>query len=270
MSSKGWMGVVLVLAVIVGGFYWYAQREAARVAQMPVLAPPELAAVDEADAAGRSAPTIAHPLPASVEPAAPMPSLGESDTAVRQALEPVLGKAPIESFLVPDQLVRRFVATVNSLDEAPIPLERRAFRHVSGLVAVERRGDRYFLSPENGARYDAWITWATAVDTERLVDLYLRYYPLLQAAYVELGYPDRYFNDRLIEVIDHLLETREIAGPIELVRPKVLYQFADPQLERRSSGEKLLIRIGAEHATRVRAKLKAFREALLARAKASG
>ena len=37
--------------------------------------------------------------------------------------------------------------------------------------------------------------------------MYKQYYPLFQQAYVDLGYPEGYFNDRLVEVIDHLLAT---------------------------------------------------------------
>jgi len=61
--------------------------------------------------------------------------------------------------------------------------------------------------------------------------VYLRFYPLFQQAYQDLGYPNGYFNDRLVKVIDVLLATPQIAGPIELVRPKVMYAFADPTLE---------------------------------------
>jgi hypothetical protein len=36
------------------------------------------------------------------------------------------------------------------------------------------------------------------VDTRKAVALYVDLYPLFQGAYAELGYPNRYFNDRLI------------------------------------------------------------------------
>ena len=39
--------------------------------------------------------------------------------------------------------------------------------------------------------------------------VYERLYPLFQQAYEDLGYPGKYFNDRLVEVIDHLLQTPE-------------------------------------------------------------
>ena len=97
-------------------------------------------------------------------------------------------------------------------------------------------------------------------DPDALVDLYRRYYPRLQAAYVDLGYPDGYFNDRVIEVIDHLLETPDSTAPASLVRPHVLYEFADPELEALSAGQKLLIRMGPENATRSKAALAQLRE----------
>ena len=81
-----------------------------------------------------------------------------------------------------------------------------------------------------------------AVDTAKLVALYVRYYPLFQQAYRELGYPKGYFNDRLVEVIDHLLGAPEVPASAKLVRPKVFYLYADPGLEAQSAGRKVLMR----------------------------
>jgi hypothetical protein len=52
-----------------------------------------------------------------------------------------------------------------------------------------------------------------------------------------------------------------------VVRPKVLYQFADPDLETRSAGQKILLRMGAENAARVKAKLTEIRRELVAAGK---
>ena len=90
----------------------------------------------------------------------------------------------------------------------------------------------------------------------------MRLYPLFQQAYRELGAGDAYFNDRLVEVIDHLLAAPEVAPPIELVRPKVYWQFRDPSLESMSAGHKLMVRIGPEQSARVKAKLRELRDAL--------
>jgi len=37
---------------------------------------------------------------------------------------------------------------------------------------------------------------------------------LFQQSYEDLGYPGQYFNDRLVEVIDDMLKTPDVQGPI--------------------------------------------------------
>jgi hypothetical protein len=100
-----------------------------------------------------------------------------------------------------------------------------------------------------------------AVEAKRLVAAYAHFYPLFQVAYQELGYPNRYFNDRLVEAIDDLLAAPEVAAP-QLVQPKVLYQFADAELEARSAGQKILMRMGPQNAARVKAKMRSIRTEL--------
>ena len=98
---------------------------------------------------------------------------------------------------------------------------------------------------------------------------------MFQAAYQELGYPQGYFNDRLVEVIDQLLATPEVAEPLAVklvevkgevasTQPWTRYEFADPKLEALPAGSKMLLRMGSENAQRVKAKLAAFR-AVIAR-----
>ena len=77
---------------------------------------------------------------------------------------------------------------------------------------------------------------------------------------MRLGYPDGYFNDRLVEVIDHLLATPEIEDPVRVVRPHVLYEYEDPALESLSAGQKLLLRTGPDHAVVVKQFLEEMRE----------
>jgi hypothetical protein len=108
------------------------------------------------------------------------------------------------------------------------------------------------------------------------VDLYVRLYPLLQKAYEELGFPGRYFNDRVMAVIDLLLSTpetemplklrlTEVKGPIASLRPWVRYEFADPALESLSSGQKILLRVGPVNERRLKDKLAQIRGELAGR-----
>jgi hypothetical protein len=104
-----------------------------------------------------------------------------------------------------------------------------------------------------------------SLDSRALVQRYIESYPLFQRAYAELGFPQRNFNDRLVEAIDDLLAAPEIAGPPELAQPKVLYEFADPDLEGRSAGQKIMMRMGSGNAARVKSKLREIRRELVQR-----
>jgi len=75
---------------------------------------------------------------------------------------------------------------------------------------------------------------------------------------------DRYFKDRFIFVIDHLLATPEVIGTIELVQPKVFYKYADPALQKLSAGQKTLLRIGPANMAIVKTKLMEIRKRLAA------
>ena len=58
--------------------------------------------------------------------------------------------------------------------------------------------------------------------------------------------------------------TPQVTGPIDLVRPNVMYLFADPALESRPAGQKLLIRMGPENALVVKQKLSELRAIIAA------
>lgn len=60
-------------------------------------------------------------------------------------------------------------------------------------------------------------------------------------------------------MIDHLLASPEVRVPVRLVQPRVFYLYADPELEARSAGQKILMRVGNESAARLKAKLREIR-----------
>ena len=101
--------------------------------------------------------------------------------------------------------------------------------------------------------------------------LYARLYPLFQQAYEELGYPKRYFNDRLVAVLDHLLQAPEPQGPLRVkltpvntevtnLRPWVRYEYVDPALESLSSGQKIMVRMGPANELRAKALIRDLRK----------
>lgn len=255
MNKEIGIGILLTVAIAGGLAYWYyGPWTAPESPSARSEAPSPAAALDE---------PIQFPVPAAAEEAS-LPALAGSDEIFRGSLTQLFGDSPIETYLVPKNLIARLVATIDSLDTDPVPLRTRVIEPVPKLLAVDAAGDSLTLSARNSARYKPLMMALQSVDGKTIAELYLRYYPLFQQAYVELGFPQGYFNDRLIKIIDHLLATPEINKPIALVRPKVLYQFADPALERRSSGQKILLRLGADNALAVKARLREIRAVVTA------
>jgi hypothetical protein len=149
---------------------------------------------------------------------------------------------------------------VDNLPREEAPVKVWPVRPVGAWLQTVGEGDGLAIGPKNAARYSAYVQLVKALDAQRLAATYRQYYPLFQEAYRDLGYPKGYFNDRLIAAIDDLLATPEVTEPLRLVQVKVRYQFADPDLEHRSAGQKILLRMGSENARVVKAKLREFRQ----------
>jgi hypothetical protein len=263
-GRPGWVLPVIALVLAVGVAGWLWLRKSAP--------PPAPVTVAETNQTVISPPDsgVQHPL-SDVEGGpsdapVPLPTLEESDAPLVADLSSLLGAPRVSTWLVPDGLVRRFVATVDNLAREKVAEKVRVARPVPGAVEVERAPldaasgeERITLSAANYARYEPAVQVLTALDMRKVGVLYRSYYPLLQQAYEDLGYPGRYFNDRLVEVIDHLIATPIPAQPPELTHPKAMYEFADASLERRSAGQKMLIRMGPQNAAQVKERLRALR-----------
>ena len=208
-------------------------------------------------------------VPETVEPAPEsgpvlaLPGLDESDGPVVQEFARLFPGREFGELFYPEAIIRRFVVTVDNLPREKLPRSKYIFvRPVGGRFLVTGEDDPVYIETENYRRYTPFVALVDAIEPSAVVAVYARLYPLFQQAYEDLGYPTAYFNDRMIDVIDHLLATPEVAGPIRLVRPRVLYQFADPALESLSAGQKILLRIGPDNAALIKAKLRELRQAL--------
>jgi len=263
-SPVFWVALAIVGAIGAGLFYW-ENRGAWEIlpGQPAAPAPAPEAKVAEPAPEASAEPEIQHPIPAAETVAAqepkPLPVLDESDTVVQQSLTRAFGAQSLSGISLSEELIRHLVATVDGLPRQHAPSHLFPLRPPSGRLVTSGKDDTLVLSPDNYARYARFIKLAQALETKKLVAVYVRFYPLMQQAYAELGYPKHYFNDRLVEVIDHLLAAPDVQGPVELVRFGQYYEFADPELEELSAGRKLLVRMGPENAAVIKGKLQEFR-----------
>jgi len=232
---------IAAVVVIGGGALYYFKFMKAK----PVEAPPPVAA---APATPEAPPAPEHHEVAPSADTRPLPALNESDGPLAEELGAVVGKKSIDRFLVPEQLVRHIVVTVDNLPRTKVAVEQRPVKATAGETVTVANGDTITLSADNYARYASLIKIVQNTNTQQLGALYLRYYPLFQQAYEELGHPNSVFNTRLLEVIRHLLATPDPPLEIRLTQPSVQYKFADERLEKLSAGQKVLIRMGRDNA----------------------
>lgn len=262
MQRAIWAAVV----IIVGGVaaYFFMQQEKA---PPPPAPPPPKIARDPVPAAPQVvAPAIRHPL--SGAGGAGLPDMEQSDAPILQALGEFLGRKWL-AFILGDGVIQRVVITVDNLPRERLPAGAMPLKRVPKAFVTTGRGDTLAIGPRNWARYAAHVRLVAAVDAAKLVAVYVRFYPLFQRVYEELGNPKAYFNDRLVVAIDDLLAAPELSGPIKLVQPGVHYEFGDPALEARSAGQKLMIRMGRDNAVLVKAKLREIRPLVATGASAS-
>jgi hypothetical protein len=243
-----WSVPVLVLAALATLYFWPGS-EKSQPQQLSAPAPE---------------PAIRYPMEGH-QPPTPLPPLADSDNVIADALVEAFGRS-LPEFIHVKSIVHRVVATVDNLPRDQLSVRLMPVMSAKGMPVTEKSDGSLVLSAKNFARYQPYVRFADSLPTDALVAVYARFYPLFQQQYENLGYPDKYFNDRAIEVIDHLLATPEVREPVRLVQPGVLYEFADPRLESLSAGQKILLRIGNENAAKLKSKLREIRGALVSMA----
>ena len=208
-----------------------------------------------------------------IDPKLAAPTSGPFD--LQAALTDLFGLKTLESMFRVDDFPRRLAATIDNLGRSHASPTLWPMNPPSGRFTVVERDGLTFIGADNSLRYTPYVSLLETVNLRQAVAVYARIYPSLQRAFEELGYPRSYFNDRLVEVIDQLLETPEIDAPLEVVmppiagpvrpeRPWVLYEFAEPKLQALTSGQKLLLRMGSVNERRVKARLAEVRQMVTA------
>jgi len=207
------------------------------------------------------------------QPTTPLPPLDESDSVALDALNGLIGRDFVAQWVKPEFIIPRTVALIHSLDGPAPALRLRPLRTLDSApvtASTEGNDDRAWTAADT-RRYDALVATLDRVSPERAAATYARYYPLFQLAWEALGEDAAYFNDRLVDILDHLLDDApDVPLPFEVRPYEGRLIFAEASLEARSWGQKTLVRLGPEHAERVKAWLRAFHQALLGRDRASG
>ncbi len=246
----------IALITALGISAWFISRP--RVPPSPPPAETTFRASPKSPESASPGADVRHPIPENPGAQA-LPELAASDPAFGDALAGVLPGGQLGRWLIPDNLIRNIVATVDNLPRRTLPRQRMPLARVPGTFIVSEASSGHVIAAANAQRYEPLVHLLETIDPEKLVAVYVRWYPRFQDAYRELGYADGYFNDRLVEAIDSLLASPRTPATLAVVQPKVVWQFEDPDLEALPIGQRIMLRMGPSNAAGVKAKLAAIR-----------
>jgi hypothetical protein len=261
---KNWPFVIggFAIALIVSFYFWMNRPDTPPIKNAQ---PPSVVEDDKAVAIQHPINRVQPPVETVrpiIDPEQPLPELNQSDERMEEILSRLFVDQKLNHFFILDHFIERSVVMIDSLPRQDLPATHRPVKKIPGAFLAMGPAEELTIDPANGLRYKPVIDLIVSVDSQTVVAIYARLYSLFQEAYRKLGYRDRYFNDRLVEVIDHLLNTPKVSEPIRLKQPKALYLFADPKIESLSSGRKIMIRIGPENAEQVKHMLRGYRKEL--------
>ena len=223
---------------------------------------------DDAAEPPRAAVPPAEPLPPAPAPdpqeepePEPIP-LDASDELVRELLPTLTEHPRLATWLVTDDLVRRFVVAVDNVADGSNPARHVPFMRPRSRIRIRTDGAGQRLDPAGYGRYDELTRILGTLDLEGAAEIYRRLEPLLNDAYAELGYPDTPFSVALRRAMVRVLEAPAI-GPDPVVVPVAsFFAYEDERLEELPPVEKQLLLLGPDNLQAVQAAVRELADAI--------
>jgi len=192
-----------------------------------------------------------------------LPDLDVSDEAVRGLVETVGAHPRLASWLVTDDLVRRFVESVVDLSRGSSPLPALEPLIPPEAFTIQRSGDRILVDPRSYERYDILADVFASVDARQAADIYREILPLIREAYQELGIPDQSWEETLALAIRNVLSVNVPERPLEVREAIGRYVYADPSVEGLNPAAKHLYRMGPANARILQDKVREIAQELV-------
>jgi hypothetical protein len=192
-----------------------------------------------------------------------LPALNASDAFVFNELSGIPNGTAVISLLAQDQIVRKFVVFVENVSRGEYPQTGVPYKPLGVEMPVRNIDDNLFVMEASAhERFNEIVDTFTSLDTDAAFALYRLLSPLFQQAYAEIGFRDQSFDDTLRSAISNVLRAEEVEGPFQLVKPSVMYLYADASIENLQEVHKLLIRMGPDNTAKIKARLQDFSERL--------
>jgi len=184
-----------------------------------------------------------------------------TDALVRRLAAGISSHPEWATWLVTDDLVRRFVAAVDAVADGYSPGRELDFADASGPFLVREDEGRLVIAAGTYRRAALLTEVVSSIDADDAVAILRTLGPELETAQREIAWHRGTFEDRLRQAVDHLLAVELPGGPIEVERRTRTYRYADDRLEHLSNAQRQLVRMGPANAAAIQEKLRAIRTA---------
>jgi len=186
-----------------------------------------------------------------------LPRLNDSDEFVLSRLTDFDGGNLLLTFLVDDQIIRKAVTFIENLTRGEIPQSGLPYKAIdSEIIVSEIDSDFYQMEEASFTRFDKIVDALVGFDEPELIAVYRLLSPLMRRAYSELGYSEDAFDAAVFDAISRIVAVNARELPLQLVKPSVMYLYADSRIEDLPDLDKLLIRLGPRNVRRLQSKLK--------------
>jgi hypothetical protein len=166
-------------------------------------------------------------------------------------------------WLATDELIRRFTAAIVNISEGITPKANLGILVPAEPFSVGRGPGGVHPSAKSYSRYDSLTEVFRSLDTAGTIELFGKLEPLIDDAFLELGYPGQDFRRTLVGALDHLLAVPNIEGDVALQETVSAYQFDDADLEALTAAQKQLLRTGPDNVRKIQRKIAELRRELL-------
>jgi len=209
-------------------------------------------------------PAVEPEVASTPKPVAPsLPTLDASDQMIRDLLVSDESLPAFITWLELDDLIRRSASYMDGLARGSMLSKVFPLSAPEGKFTTHKQGDVIWLNAGNYERYNSTVDIMLSLDMQKMAKIFHKIRPLLESAFMELGYKPRQMDGIILQTIDNILAAPVIVEPLKLTRDSVTYKFADPELEALMPLQKQLLRAGPENTRRIQQQAKTLKEALL-------
>jgi len=198
------------------------------------------------------------------EPEPELPALDASDPFLRSLFAAITDNPDALAWLLGDDLARRIAVATDNVADGISPRRALAALSPTESFRAEGDGDELHVHPAAFARYDAVAAALEGADSPGMARVIREVLPVLDAAYAELGRPDRTFAGALLEALDRIAAVPMPEPPVLLDEQIMRYEYRDPALEDLDDASKHLLRFGPENQAKVQEAARGLAERLRA------